>query len=209
MSFISDRDLLALEPNLFRDIPVLGQERVNVTDGVVSGTTLTSAAADFTLAAVDVGSVLMVAGLCVEVVTRQDANTLTVSRLRTHDADPPIPPGDGAALAVVARTFAPQIELAHANLMRLMGIDADAELTETSIVSLDQVERLEALGTLEQVYGMATAVVGDNAGVSAKAENYRRQSNRAWREAIVLLDHNGDGHAQTRRRPGVGWFKRV
>ncbi|MEE9211375.1 MAG: hypothetical protein V3U29_01850 [Phycisphaeraceae bacterium] len=206
MNFSTDRDLLALEPNVFRDVPLLSQQRVSVTDAVVSGTTLTSATADFQAAGVDAGSVVLVSEVAHEVVARTDANTLTISLPRTSLIEASIPSGDGTNLAVVARTFAPQATLVHDVLLRLVGIDPndpDSEITEDSIVSLGVLSRLEALGTLERVYSAALALAGDNSPLHEKTREYRRRFQAACASASVLIDLNGDGQADARRTLGV------
>lgn len=125
MNFSTDRDLLLYEPTLFNDLPWVSQQRLRVTDGDVTGTTLTSAQADFEAAQVDAGSVLLVGKLPVEVIARIDSMTLTVSLPRTRTTDAAIPPGDVSSATVIARTFAPQAELVCGSLLRMLGLDSD------------------------------------------------------------------------------------
>src|SRR5256885_404394 len=89
--FASDRDLLAVEPNLFRDQGWVGP-RLGSGRGSVSGTPLTRPAQDVTLqeGGVGGGNVVGVDGAPYEVIARLTASTATISRLRD---DP-----DGAAL---------------------------------------------------------------------------------------------------------------
>ena len=124
MNFSTDRDLLTLEPHVFRDVPFLSQQRVSVTDGVISGTTLTSASADFVASQVEAGSVVLVNDVAHEVLSRTDANTLSISLPRASLTDAAIPSGDGSTLTVMARTFDVQASLVHDSLYQLtrMGI---------------------------------------------------------------------------------------
>lgn len=212
MNFSTDRDLLVLEPNLFWDVPMLSQQRVRVTDGVVSGTTLTSVTADFVGAQVDVGGVVMIGQVPHEVLGRTDAHTLTVSLLRDGPEDAAIPPQAGTGFEVVVRTFSPQAALVHDVLLRLVGIESDdpgTRVGEEAVLSQGVMANLEALGTLERVYSAARALVGDNGSVAAKAEEYRRRFHAACRAALVLLDLDGDGYADVRRELGVVCFSRV
>ena len=212
MNFSTDRDLLVLEPNVFRDVPFVSQQRLRVSDGAISGTTLTSASADFAAAEVDAGSVVLVDNRPLEVVSRNDANTLTVSLARGSMAGAALPPGDGTDLDVAMRTFAPQAALVHDTLLRLVGIDPDdpdAAIDEDAIVSLGLMARLEALGTLERVYSAAVAIAGDNESLLQKADQSRRAFHIALERANVLLDTDGDGHADTQRRPGLIRLVRV
>lgn len=209
MNFSTDRDLLALEPTVFHDVPWVGQQRVQLDDGIVDGTTLTSATADFTAAQVEAGGVVLIGRVAHEVMSRDDATTLTVSLLRSRLADAPIPGEPGGPLAVSVRTFAPQAALVHDGLLRLLGIDPAATpedpdaLTEDAVVSLSVMARLEALGTLERVYSGASALTGDNQVLVYKAGEYRRRFRHATAQASVLIDTTGDGHADERRRLGI------
>ncbi|MEM8737674.1 MAG: hypothetical protein AAGG38_04250 [Planctomycetota bacterium] len=213
MNFSTDRDLLALEPMLFHDVPWLGQQRVNADDGYVTDTTLSSAGSDFVAAQVETGGVVLVDRKACEVISREDGQTLSVSLLRDRLADAAVPVGDGGPLPVVVRTFAPQAGLVHDGLLRLLGIDADSTdpdaLTEEAVVSLSVMARLEALGTLERVYSGAAALTGDNQMLVYKAGEYRRRFRHATAQASVLLDTNGDGHADERRRLGMVRLQRV
>ncbi len=159
------------------------------------------------------GSVVLIDRVAYEVVTRDDANTLTVSLLRTRLADAAIAGDQGGPFPVVMRTFAPQAELVHDGLLRLLGIDANATdpdaLSEDAVVSVSVMARLESLGTLERIYSGAAALTGDNQMLIYKAGEYRRRFRHATAQASVLLDTNGDGHADERRRLGMVRMQRV
>lgn len=212
MNFSTDRDLLVLEPHVFRDALVVGQQRLSVADGVVSGTTLSSASADFVSAQVDTGGVVLVSGVALEVVARVGVTDLTVSLLRADVNDPAIAPAGGSGLPVVVRTFAQQAAAVRGVLLGLVGIDEEdtqSTLTAGSIVSRGVMARLEALGTLEQVYAGAVSVVGENAETRQKMREYGRRFNAACRSATVLLDVDGDGVAEVRRSLGSFRISRV
>jgi hypothetical protein len=213
MNFSTDRDLLTLEPTLFHDVPWVGQQRLTADDATVAGTTLTSPGSDFGAGGVEAGGVVLVNQVPHEVLSRDDGQTLTVSLLRARLADPAIPGGDGGPWPLVVRSFAPQAELVHDGLLRLLGIDpsgADpAGLSEDAVVSLSVMARLEALGTLERVFSGAVALTGDNQTLIYKAGEYRRRFRHAVSQASVLLDTDGDGHADERRRLGLVRFHRV
>ncbi|MEX0745371.1 MAG: hypothetical protein WD118_07185 [Phycisphaeraceae bacterium] len=211
MNFSTDRDLLALEPSVFVDVPFAAQQRVQVNDGEVEGSTLMSIDADFEAADVDAGHVVLVGRVAHEVIERIDAGTLTVSRLRTRLGDPPIVGAPGSDREIIMRTFAPQAELVHDALLRLLGIDPDASegLTEDAVVSLSVMARLEALGTLERVYSGAAAIGGDNEALLVKAQHYHRRVREAIVQASVLIDIDGDGRADERRHLGLVRMTRV
>jgi len=212
MNFSTDRDLLAIEPGVFEDVPFAAQQRLRITDGAVTGTTLTSAAADFVTAQVDQGSVLLIGGIAYEVMTRIDQSTLTISLPRSSTVDPAIPGGDGIALEVAARTFEPQAELVHDGLLKLIGIEPDnpnGELTESAILTLSRMARVEALGTLERVYSGAASLIGDNEMLLMKAGEYRRRFRQACTTTTVLLDTDGDGLTDRSLQLGTIRFNRV
>lgn len=205
MTFSTDRDLLRLEPAIFNEVTFVSQERLHVTDGVVSGSTLTSVSADFEAAQVAAGDVVLIANVACEVIARVDASTLTVSLPRTDLTDAAIPPGDGSTLEVSVRTFALQATRVHDALLRTLGIDIDdanSPFDEDAIVSLSLLGELETLGTAAQAYHAAIAVGSDNDVLREKAANYRQRFEVATRAAVVLLDTDGDGVADAERRLG-------
>lgn len=212
MNFSNDRDLLAIEPAVFEDVPFTAQKRLQVSDASISGTTLTSDIADFVSTGVDAGSVVLINGVVHEVMERTDANTLEVSLPRSHTSDAGVPGGDGTGLDLVARTFGPQAELVHDGLLRLIGIDPDdpgAELSEASVLSVALMARIEALGTLEAVYAGAASLVGDNDTLLMKAGLYRRRFRQACTRATVLLDTDGDGQADEHLPLGSVCLRRI
>lgn len=212
MNFSTDRDLLLYEPTLFNDLPWVSQQRLSVTDADVMGTTLTSAEADFEATQVTTGSVLLVGKVPVEVLSRIDSMTLTVSLPRTRTSDAAIPPGDVSSALVVARTFAPQAELVCGSLLGMLGLDSDdpdEPLDADAVVSLSLMARLESLGTLERVFSSAAALTGDNDGLLFKAAEYRRRFLEAAARCPVQIDTTGDGLPDEKRYIGVSRLTRA
>ena len=217
MNFSTDRDLLALEPDVFRDLPFVAQGRMRVADGVLDGATLTSVEGDFTLAGVEAGSVLLVEGVPCEVLVRRASFEVEVSMLRTRTSDAAIPPvipdGKSDALSVVARTFGPQASGVRESLLRLLGVDPTGEDPdapgEDAVVSLNTMARLEAAGTLERAYSAAIALGGENDAIREKAQRWRQHFRATLATATVLLDLDGDGLPDERRRPGLVRLTRV
>lgn len=212
MNFSTDRDLLLYEPTLFNDLPWVSQQRLSVTDADVNGTMLTSAQADFEAAQIDVGSVLLVGKIPVEVLARIDSMTLMVSLPRTKTSDTAIPPGDVSSASVVGRTFAPQAELVCGSLLGMLGLDHDdpeEPLDADAVVSLSLMARLESLGTLERVFSSAAALTGDNDALLFKAAEYRRRFLEAAARCPVQIDTTGDGLPDEKRYIGVGRLTRA
>ena len=217
MNFATDRDLLMLEPNLFVDVPFLSQQRLRVTDGVLSGTTLTSVTADFSAARVEAGSVVLIGrtgemAVAHEVIGCPDAHTLTVSLPRSAVGDPAIASRSGTGLEVTVRTFTPQAALVHNVLLQMLELDPVSAVPgqgEDAIVSLSVMSRLEVLGTLEQIYTAAAGLLGDSSNLMRKAKFYQERFASGVRKATVLLDLDGDGYADVRRRLDVVNLVRV
>ena len=205
MNFSTDRDLLALEPDVFRDLPLVGQRRAHGDDGELAGTAFTALAGTFPAESVAATGVILIDSTPHEIVERVDASTLTVSLPRVRPDDPPIPPGDGSGLSYVVRTFAHQAAVVHDTLMNLLGLDGDNPdhaLTEDAVLSVSRMARLETLGTLERVYSAGAALTGDNEMLLLKADHYRRRFAAARERSVVLIDTDGDGFADVRRRLG-------
>lgn len=226
MNFSTDRDLLVLEPSVFVDVPFLAQQRLSIDDAEVDGTTVTTVLGDFAKAGIEPGHVVLIDRVAHEVISRDNATTLTVSLPRTRLADDPIEgpfAGSSDSHALLARTFEPQAALVHDAVLRLLGVDpapgseaighagdaGEGVLTEDAVVSLSVMARLEALGTLERVYASAAALVGDHQPLLARAGEYRRRFHHARVHATVLIDTDGDGLADERRRLGHTRFARV
>lgn len=203
--FITDRDLLILEPNLFRDVGWAGQ-RLVAGIGDVAGTTLTMTSADVDLeaAGIDAGHVVRVGIVPYEIVERLSATTATISRLRVTTEDPvqvPAPVSDGA---VEIHTFAPQIAMVHGHVLRLLGIEPDEPdpdaVSEGDITNPAALKRVEALGTLHLVFAGAAALSEPGSTLWARAEMYRDRFAAERRRAAARLDLDGDGVADATRR---------
>jgi len=206
MNFSTDRDLLALEPEVFNDLPFVSQQRVSVNDAELTGTQLFSMSADFVQAQVSSGAVVLIDKKPYEVAERIDENTLEVSLLRARVGDTPIPGESGAALSLSARTFAPQAALVCSAILRMLGIDSDnpeQALDEDAVVSVSAVARLESLGTLERIYSSGAALTGNNDVLLFKAGEYRRRFLDAAARQPIQIDTTGDGYPDEKRYLGL------
>lgn len=220
MSFATDRDLLALEPALFREVVWSSQKLAEAAGVTVAGSTLTAPGADFVGAGVGEGHVALVNGVAHEVVARQSATALTVSRLREEPSGPPVPPAPASGATLVVATFAPQIRIVHEQVMRALGIEpagtpgapaqpAPWALTEQSIVNPRALARAEAAGALHLILSGAAALVGDDSPLWAKAAAYRERFAAERRRACALVDLDGDGVADAVRRVSVSRLERA
>lgn len=201
--FATDRDLLVLEPNLFRDVGWLGQRLVQGT-GSVSGTTLTVAGVDLAALGVTAGHVVVVDGASLEVIARLSATTLTVSRVRAEADSAVVPPAAGTGLAVVISTFRPQIALVHRQVLRMLGVAAvgegsGGEISEAQIVNAEDLRLVEAAGALHIVLASAAALAGPQSALGQRAEAFKRMFAAERGRVSARIDVDGDGVADAQR----------
>lgn len=199
MTFAKDRDLLALEPTLFRDVAWAGQRLLSAVGsaGGVQGTLLTITGADAAASGIDAGHVALIDGLPVEIVARLSPTQLTVSLLRPRPDAAPVPPPALSNKPVAVHTFAPQIAVVHAQLVRAIGVDAadpDAP-QESDITNTDDLAHVEALGALHLIYAAAAGMGTSVSPHISKAALYERRfrTARARTPARLDLDHDGSG----------------
>jgi hypothetical protein len=216
MTFATDRDLLVLEPTLFNDVPFVTQQRLKHADGALDGVTLTSAAADFETAGINVGAVLLLDATPVEVIEQIDSHTLTVSGVRdAREGDavaPLLDSGAESGIEIIHRTYGPQLSLVHGTLLRMIGINPDDPspvVTADMILSVATMRGLEVLGALELIFSSAYAAVGDYSNLREKAQQYRDRFRQMSRSARIEIDVDGDGRCDFTQWPGVMRLVRV
>ncbi len=202
---IADRDLLALEPSLFRDVSFLAQQlfrgQVSITSGVMS-------VASGTLDAPPIapGHIVVVDDRPLEVIARPTSTSATLSLLRADREAALLLPPDVATKPAIVTTFAPQIALIHAQLLRLLGLHIPATSepipdlpTESDLTNPEELRLCEALGTLHLIHAAASALTGPDALSGRRAEMYRLRFNAERRRVRALIDTNHDGHPDATR----------
>ena len=207
--FINDRDLLLLEPNLFRDASWAGQLLVSAT-GDVTGTTLTLSTfdVDFDAARVDTGYVVVVNGTAYEVISRLSATTATISRLREDESDSPLAPSPAVSKPVTVMTFRPQISIANAQVLRMLGIEPAATgergvITASDIVNPEDLKLVESFAALHMIYAAVSSLSSPSSPLVERMELYRQRFATERQRAAALIDTNGDGIADATRRLNV------
>jgi len=126
-----------------------------------------------------------------------------VSRLRASTGDAAIPPSSAVSASVEVHTFAPQVGLAHARLLAMLGVESAEE-----VVNGSDFAGFEALAALHLIYAGASAHGGPRSSEGQRAEWYRARAESERRRLVAELDSDGDGVAESVRRPGVGRFVR-
>jgi hypothetical protein len=205
--FATDRDLLVLEPNVFGEVGWVGQKLLAGV-GSISGTTLTLSVGDFAAVGINTGHVVIVAGVPMEILARNTATTATISLVRPSSTGSAIPPVALSGVGVEVWTFGPQLEQAHRQVLRLLGIEPDSPvgldgIDESMIVNPRGLFVLEALLTLAGLYAAAGATAPMASGLARKAEQYRLRAGHERTQAVARIDVDGDGLPEFARRPGV------
>ena len=207
--FINDRDLLLLEPNLFRDASWAGQLLISAT-GNISGTTLTLTAydVDFDGARVDGGYVVLVDGTPYEVIARLTATTATISRIRENTGDAPLMPSPVTTQLVSVMTFRPQASIAHAQVLRMLGIEPASTgetgaVTDSDITNPEDLVLVECFAALHMIFAAVSSLSSPTSPLVERMEMYRQRFATERQRTAALIDTNGDGIADATRRLNI------
>jgi hypothetical protein len=210
MPLLTDRDLLTLEPNLFRDVSFLGQQVFRGTCSIVAGV-LTAETGDLAAAGVTAGHVAVIDEIPYEIIERTSDTTAAVSLARPARDSTTIVPPDLSSRPAIVTSFAPQIALVHGQLLRLLGLDASTVAAdasgrspgESAITNPDELRLSGALGTLHLVYSAASALFGPDSPAGRRSEMYRLRSAAERRRARIQIDTDNDGRADATRTLAV------
>lgn len=205
--FASDRDLLVYEPRLFEEVAFASQTVLasGACEIASDGVTLEVASVDLAALGVDAGWVAVVDGVAVEVIARESATTLTISRLRASVGDAPMPLVAGKGLGIRIATFRPQIAVVHDQVLVSLGVGASAGmgLEASSILNAGALKRVESFGALYLVFSGAAALVGYDSVLWQKAQMYLARYGSERVRVSALVDTDGDGVADATRRMNV------
>jgi len=208
-NFCQDRDLLSIEPVIFIGGGFPSQQLISGNDGVMAGTTFTSAGSDFATAGIATGMVLCThtgapaEGNAYEVVSVDSQTSLTVSVLRAEANAAATPPTPGTSLAFFVRTFQPQIHGVSETLAeKLRQISESGGIAQADFADSEQLRFTTAYGVLASVF-VARAENATSADANwIKAEYYRREFTRLQTQLRLAVDIDGDGTAEATRTLG-------
>ena len=206
--FTQDRNLLTLEPSLFRDCSWLAQQLGRGEARLESGHAIFESGS-INRDAAQPGMVLLVGRAPLEITQIIDEHDVVVSLLRPSlDADP-IPPADRSAAPAVCTTFTPQIALMHAQILAMLGLapagspPAPDQLTEDHITNPNDLALLESLGALHLIFAGIAATTGPDSIAWQKADMYAKRTARERFRAQAKLDTDADGQPDAARRCAV------
>jgi hypothetical protein len=211
--FATDRDLLVIEPNLFRDTGWIAQ-RLVYAQGTVAGTTLTLSSWDVTPgdAGVAEGHVAIVGGVAYEVLGLLSDTQLRLSRLRASPTDPSIPPAPVTDQRAEIHTFGPQIAQAHHQILRMLGLEPQLpnQPGPDAVFNSAELAHVEALAALHAIFSAAVAPGGASPADPrlSKIQMYQQRFQDARARAVALIDSDGDGLPDASRRLNVAQFIR-
>lgn len=205
--FSTDRDLLAIEPAIFRDLAWAGQRLVSGI-ATVEDDSLTFDSQDVGLdvAGVAGGHVAVVGGVSYEVIEALNGQKAVISRLRDNEDAAALPPTPIAGADAWIATFAPQARIVHTQLLRMAGIEPEGapplagRVGESAITNGAALRHLEVLGVSHLVYAAAGAAAGPRSPAQQRAELYRALFRDERERAVVELDLDGDGKPDATRR---------
>ncbi len=200
--FASDRDLLILEPGLYRDVKWNGQRLLSGV-GDLDGTTLTLLTGSFTESGIDAGHVVLIDSVPMEVVSVQSSTSATVSIMRGDTDSVAVGGKDVAAAVVEVFTFEPQISIVHRQVLSMVGIDVDDPdgLGESAVTNPGALVVLEALGALHLIYASAGAPGRGGEAYLERAKVFQQRFSMQRGHVTAMIDLDGDGIAETRRHP--------
>ena len=216
--FARDRDLWALEPNLFTDVRFTAQRTLEDADAVVAANGVSLGVTDTTLteAGVVVGSVLNLSGVGYVEVTKVTGDTQgEVSRLRPDRDGPPLPVhGEFWSGTASGWTFGPQIGAVHRTLLAALGLDPEGlggvrGVSASAVLNAGELAHVEALGALHLIYAAVAPLSPPDAPVRRKAEAYADRYDAARRGAVAVLDLTGDGTPDATRLVSLNTLRRA
>lgn len=216
-AFCSDRDILAIEPLAYL---AGGFDTAQIlrtgSDGVLAGTTFTSATGNFLTAGITPGMVLTAStnilpeGSAVEILAVDSATQLSVSVLRASTDDSPVAPTPGTGMHYAVRTFAARIALVSDEIAQTLRRLHDTDpIDPTAFTPNHQLRQAAACGTLAGIYLARAQNARPHDANWIKAEYYRLEYRRRLTTLRLDIDDDGDGTPERTRSLGNVQLKRV
>ncbi len=199
--FSNDADILKYDPILFGELHLPGQVLAGGNDGILSGTTLTAATADFVAAGVEAGGVVYLKSTegaldgAYEIVSVDSGTQLTVSVVRSDAADPAIAPPVTGDVSYRISTFGPQASEVAFRLTEFFGVQPGnpaSEIAVQDIVDTGGLRRASVLAIISCVYEMWANGTQEECHWQ-KSLLYRQLSEQAKLRCHLSVDLDADG----------------
>ena len=199
ITFSKDVDILKFEPILFGDLYYSWQVLSSGDDGLLSGTSFSSAGADFVSSGVEAGGVinLKAADMSLygsyEIVSVDSASSLTVSVIRADTSGDALGIGSGSGIEFRISTFAPQASSVLVELCKYFGVeivDGDDAYSLEDITNAEDLRLASAYAVISSVY----ATLGDDSdepGFWKKSLHYQKMFEQARSRCSLKLSATG------------------
>ena len=197
--FSTDIDILKYEGVLFSELYFPWQVLSEGADGVLNGTSFSSAGADFISAGVTAGGVIYLSASdgsiegSFEIVSVDSATELTVSVLRADAGDATIDVGTASGLSYRVSTFEAQSGEMMYELTRYFGIgpgDPDSDYGIDDIADMSVLKQASVYAVIASIYASAGNSRADD-GYWAKSLHYRKLFTKARDSVRLGVDLDG------------------
>lgn len=209
MAFVTDRDLLRIEPTLFSDAYSAGIMLDEQSDVSISDGELTSPASAFQDVRLTTHQALAVNEHPLEITRVNSQTTLDVSRPQLGELAGEAPEITSGIMHIA--TFATLILEASAWLVEVFRFDVDdAEqlLSDASILNVEDLQHLVKLRAIATAFALASAKNPTDASLAERAAHYEQRLSVAKRTTTVQFDLTGDSESDHAQRAGVIEFRR-
>ena len=197
--FSRDVDILKYEGVLFSELYFPWQVLSEGKDGVLSGTSFSSAGGDFINAGVKVGGIVYLSASdgsiegAFEVVGVESATELTVSVLRAETDDAAIGVGSASGVSYRISTFEAQAGEMMFELTRYFGVgpgDPDSEYGIDDIADISVLRQASVYAVIASIYASAGNGKADD-GYWKKSLHYRKLFQKARDSVRLGVDIDG------------------
>jgi len=201
-----DRDVVVIEPNIYRDVIFASQRLARGTCEIVEfsfGATESDVALD--TAGILPGDVVVAGGVAYEIMGLGGATDLSISRVREDREGPLVMPPTLGAISFHVATLRPQLRCARELLLRMAGIPSYGETVAGSpraehVTNARDLIAAQVYATLAMVYSALGAGQGNEGAMNQRAALMQRRFEYEAERTMMLVDMNGDGKPDAVRR---------
>jgi len=209
MAFVTDRDLLRIEPTLFSDASSAGIMLDEQSDVSISSGQLVSSSSAFEDLGVTTEHALAVDAQPLEIVDVISQTRLQVVRPEVDGMAGEVPDITAGTMRIVS--FATLILEASAwmvEVFRLEVDDAAQLLSDSAVLNVEDLQHLVKLRAIATAFALAGAKDPTDSSLAERATHYEQRLNVAKNTTTVRFDVTGDNESDASQRAGVIEFKR-